>query len=148
MSDEQKHPGGRPRLYQSHKDFEERVEDYFKEVELNGKKPTLAGLCYSMGFEDKESFTNYSTYGVEFSRTVKRVKMRMEDDRQQLLLSKEKFTPGVALDLQNNHGWKNKTETELSGTDGGPIRTQGTVDVTGLSAEQLAVLASIPVAGE
>ncbi len=37
---------------------------------------------------------------------------------------------------------------EHTGTDGGPIRTQGTVDVTGLSAEQLAVLASIPVAGE
>lgn len=41
-----------------------------------------------------------------------------------------------------------KITQEHTGTDGGPIRTQGTVDVTGLSAEQLAVLASIPVAGE
>lgn len=41
-----------------------------------------------------------------------------------------------------------KITQEHTGTDGGPIRTEGTVDVTGLSAEQLAVLASIPVAGE
>lgn len=41
-----------------------------------------------------------------------------------------------------------KITQEHTGADGGPIRTQGTVDVTGLSAEQLAVLASIPVAGE
>jgi len=40
-----------------------------------------------------------------------------------------------------------KITQEHTGADGGPIRTQGTVDVTGLSAEQLAVLASIPVQG-
>lgn len=41
-----------------------------------------------------------------------------------------------------------KITQEHTGADGGPIQSQATVDVTGLSAEQLAVLASIPVAGE
>ncbi len=40
-----------------------------------------------------------------------------------------------------------KITQEHTGADGGPIQSQATVDVTGLSAEQLAVLASIPVQG-
>ena len=143
MTDTPKHPGGRPRLYQSHDEFADKVESYFDEVEANGKKPTLAGLCYFMGFDDKESFTHYSTYGVEFSRTVKRVKMRMEDDRQQSLLSKDKFTPGIALDLQNNHGWRNKTDHELTGADGGPMVTQTRLKLDGLSDEELVTMGAL-----
>lgn len=44
--------------------------------------------------------------------------------------------------------WADRQAHEHTGADGGPIQSQATVDVTGLSAEQLAVLASIPVAGE
>lgn len=53
-----------------------------------------------------------------------------------------------ALARMNPKRYGDKITQEHTGADGGPIRTQGTVDVTGLSAEQLAVLASIPVAGE
>lgn len=135
MTEQEKHPGGRPRLYDDPETFADKVDAYFAEVETKGKKPTLAGLCLSMGFIDKESFSNYANYGEEFSRTVKRAKLMMEDDRQQLLLSKERFTPGVALDLQNNHGWKNKSETELSGPNGGPIQSQSVV--MGVKAEDV-----------
>ncbi len=115
---------GRPRLYQDHDSFAAKVDEYFAFVEDKGKKPTLAGLAYHMGFDDRESVSTYATYGPDFSRTVKRAKLLMEDDRQQSLLSKDKFTPGIALDLKNNHGWKDKTEQELSGPDGGPVTIQ------------------------
>ena len=41
--------------------------------------------------------------------------------------------------------WRDKIDHELTGADGGPIQSQATVDVTGLSPEQLQALASIPV---
>ncbi len=113
---------GRPRLYNDPESFAQAAEDYFALCEARDRKPTLAGLCLHMGFCDRESFSHYASYGPEYSRTVTRTKLRMEDDRQQALLSKDKFTPGIALDLQNNHGWRNKSETEVSGPNGGPIQ--------------------------
>ena len=40
--------------------------------------------------------------------------------------------------------WRDVSGVELSGVGGKPIETRTTLDVTGLSDEQLAVLASIP----
>lgn len=136
---------GRPRVYQDAETFSTKVDDYFGDCEERERKPTLAGLCVFMGFSDKESFSNYATYGEEFSRTVKRTKLLMEDDRQQLLLSKDKFTPGVALDLQNNHGWKNKSETELTGANGGPVETVNWV--AGADEELLRAVAALKGSG-
>lgn len=128
MSDsEVKSVMGRPRLYTDPQLFSDKVDDYFADCEVRERKPTLAGLCVFMGFYDKDSFVHYQNYGPDFSRTVSRAKLLMEDDRHQLLLSKDKFTPGVAFDLKNNHGWKDKTETELTGANGGPVETKSWV---------------------
>jgi hypothetical protein len=98
-----------------------------------------------MGFEDKESFSTYASYGSEFSRTVNKTRMRIEDDRWQSLIDKGEFTPGLIFDLKNNHGWKDQTQQEVSGPNGAPIQTEGKLDVTGLTPEQLRALASIKV---
>lgn len=103
---------GRPRLYDSWEAFDAKADEYFAHVEATGKRPTLAGLCLFMGFCDKESFTNYATYGDDFSRTVNKARLRMEEDRWQSLNDKGAFTPGLIFDLKNNHGWKDKTEVE------------------------------------
>jgi hypothetical protein len=112
---------GRPRLYQDHKVFAEKVDAYFAHLEDTGKRPTLAGISYYLGFEDRETFSSYASEGDDFARTIKRAKMRMEDDRWQSLIDKNTFTPGLIFDLKNNHGWKDKTEQELTGADGGPL---------------------------
>lgn len=106
---------GRPRLYEDASKFNSAVEDYFSKCEAEDKRPTLSGLSYSMGFADRETFVDYADYGEDFSRTVKTARLRIEDDRWQQLLSKDKFTPGVIFDLKNNHGWKDKVENELTG---------------------------------
>ena len=103
-------PGGRPRLYQSAEAFAAKANEYFETVELKGKMPTLAGLSLFLGFDDKESFSHYASYGEEFSRTVKRARMIIEDDRNQRLANAA--CTGVIFDLKNNHGWKDKTEVE------------------------------------
>lgn len=125
VSEEQTHPGGRPRLYSDPKQFAERVDAYFTEREVQeDKPPTIAGLAYFLGFSDRHALAEYEGYGPEFSATVKRARLKIEDDRSSRLLGKDTFTPGVIFDLKNNHGWKDKSEQELSGPNGGPLQVQ------------------------
>lgn len=116
--------GGRPRLYPDEKVFADAVEAYFASCEQTGKRPTLSGLSYALGFEDRETFSNYAGYGDGYSRTVKRAKLQIGDWLEQRLTDKNLFTPGIIFDLKNNHGWKDKTEQELTGADGGPVQLQ------------------------
>jgi hypothetical protein len=136
---------GRPRLYPKHKPFNDAVEGYFALCKEGQQRPTLSGLSYHLGFEDRETFSNYAGYGDEFSRTVKRAKLQIADWLEQRLTNKETFTPGIIFDLKNNHGWRDATQSELSGPNGGPIRTDSRLDVGSLTDDQLRALASIPV---
>lgn len=106
--------GGRPRLYDNPEEFAEKVGAYFVACEADSKRPTLSGLSYALGFEDRETFSNYAGYGEGFSRTVKRAKLLIADWLEQRLTDKNFFTPGIIFDLKNNHGWKDKTEQEVT----------------------------------
>jgi hypothetical protein len=107
--------GGRERRYQDHAEFDALVESYFKDCETKGAKPTLAGISLHLGFCDKETFGSYDAVSFEFARTIKKARMRIEDNRHQLLINKDTFTPGVIFDLKNNHGWKDKHDFEVTG---------------------------------
>lgn len=107
---------GRPRLYQDAESFAAKVEGYFAFCEENDKSPTLSGLSYYMGFADKQSFGDYERFGEDYSLTVKRVRLRIEADRHERVICKDTFTPGLIFDLKNNHGWKDKTEQEITVT--------------------------------
>lgn len=107
-------PAHRPRLYETHEAFEAKTEEYFNS-EDGIALPTLSGLSLFLGFSDRESFSNYATYGEEFSRTVNKARLRIEHHRHKALVMKETFTPGIIFDLKNNHGWKDKTEVEVTG---------------------------------
>lgn len=113
---------GRPRLWPEPKAFEAKILEYFEAQKEDGKPPTIAGLCYFLGFSDKQALTAYEGYGDDFSLPVKKARLRIEQDRSERLLGKDTFTPGVIFDLKNNHGWRDKSEQELSGPDGGPIQ--------------------------
>lgn len=107
--------GGRPRLFQSPEAFEEKANAYFAQL-TSEDRPTLAGLCLFMGFCDKESFSNYASYGEEFFRTIKRTQLRIEADRHNRLIGKDTFTPGVIFDLKNNHGWVDQQTVNMTVT--------------------------------
>lgn len=110
---------GRPRLYDDPEVFAEKAEAYFAHAEVEGKMPTLSGICIFLGFHDKESFSNYASYGEAFSRTVKSARLKIEEDRNQRLANPA--CTGVIFDLKHNHGWTDKSQTELTGAEGGPI---------------------------
>lgn len=117
MSDAESTELGRPRRYKSATELQAAVDRYFDEAD----KPTMSGLAYALGFEDRDSFARYEEYGPDFSRTVKRARLRIEQDRHERLIDRDKFTAGVIFDLKNNHGWKDMSQQELSGPNGGPI---------------------------
>jgi hypothetical protein len=113
---------GRPREYQDAVAFAEKVSAYFDDCIDSEKRPTLSGLSYWLGFEDRETFSSYANEGPDFARTVKRAKLQIADWLEQRLTDKNTFTPGIIFDLKNNHGWKDKTEQELTGAEGGPVQ--------------------------
>lgn len=135
MSDEEKHAGGRPRLYDDPQIFSDTTDDYFNAVETAGKLPTLSGLCLHLGFVDKQSFSRYEEYGEEFSLTVKKARLKIEDDRHQRLANPA--CTGVIFDLKVNHGWQDKVVTELTGADGGPVKTEAVVDWSGVPSDAI-----------
>ena len=123
MSDDEidKPTAGRPRLYSDPAVFAAKTRDYFEDIEAKGKMPTMAGLCLHLGFYDRESFSRYAEYGDDFSRTVKAARLMIEDDRHQRLANPA--CTGVIFDLKVNHGWQDKTVSELTGPNGGPVET-------------------------
>lgn len=134
---------GRPRLYDDPDAFAAKTDEYFASVETSGKAPTIAGLCLFLGFVSRDSFGEYEKYGPAFSPTVKSARLRIEEDRNQRLMDRSGFTPGVIFDLKNNHGWTDRSALEHSGPNGGPIPVQHALDLSGMTDDQLAALAPL-----
>lgn len=107
--------GGRPRLIESPEQMQEMAEAFFADREAKNKPPTIAGLCYALGFSERHALSEYEKRS-EFSATVKRLRMRIEQDRNECLILKETFTPGLIFDLKNNHNWVDKQEVQHSGS--------------------------------
>lgn len=79
--------------------------------------PLVSGLAYILGMST-EAFRNYEQKD-DFLATVKRAKQRIEISLETRLAGNA--VTGSIFNLKNNFGWKDKTEQELTGKDGGPI---------------------------
>jgi len=110
---------GRPPLYDDPLVMEAKIDQYFDDLE-KGKPPTVAGLCYFLGFSDRGALSEYEKRE-GFSRTVKSARLRIEVDRSERLISSGTPTAGIIFDLTNNHNWKNPQHMKMSqDEDGGP----------------------------
>lgn len=105
--------GGKPKLWEDPDELEIAVDAYFEE--FNGsdaeRMPTWAGICYHLGFADKEGFQEYENYGERYSRIVKRARLRFEHDRNVRLLTQNNVA-GSIFDLKNNHDWQDRQQVE------------------------------------
>lgn len=120
---------GRPRIYQNVEDLDKAIEDYFfpveyDEIQENGvyvkkprperginKRPSLTGLTLALGFCDKSTVYDYQKRP-EFSHSIKRALAMVELFYEERL--SEQNVAGSIFALKN-FGWKDKTETEISG---------------------------------
>lgn len=128
--------GGAPPFYNDPNEMEKEIERYkeyikgeFDEVDANDKEgntykkkiwirepepATITGLCLFLGFESRQSFYDYGKKP-EFSYIINKARLFIEH-RYECGLHAEKVVGSIfAL---KNMGWKDKQETEHSGTMG------------------------------
>lgn len=119
-------PVGRPPFFRSAKEIETKVDEYFESlivkekdedtgemVESYTKPPTITGLALFLGFVSRQSFYEYKEKP-EFTYTIKRARLRVEQVYEQHLFSK---TPAGAIFALKNLGWSDKQE--IDHTSGG-----------------------------
>ena len=170
MTDMAKHPGGRPSSFDARfiKQAEamsalgltdaEMAEVFDVSVRtLHRWKLDSEEFCHALkaGKEIADERVARALYqnatGYEYRETQAiKVKTGQYEEKVELVeVEKHKpaeTTAGIFwLKNRRRDEWRDKVDHELTGADGGPIQSQATVDVTGLSPEQLQALASIPV---
>lgn len=123
--------GGRPSLYESSKDLEEKIEEYFEYVkgefhletdyDEDGKpvevkkwdrypEPiTITGLCLYLGFESRQSFYDYEKRD-GFSYIIKRARLRVENYYEKTGASADK--PTFQIFALKNMGWADRQEVD------------------------------------
>lgn len=100
--------GGRPAHYETPDDLREQVEAFFEWCLTEKIKSTVTGLCLYLGFSSRSSLDDYEKRSDEFSYIIKRSRLAVENSYE---------LSGQTIDIfaLKNMGWKDKSETELSG---------------------------------
>ena len=100
---------GRPKIFKSVEEVEEKINAYFKYCEDKDKPYTMSGLAYYLDV-DRKTIVNY-TKDEDYFPTIKkardRVQMQLEENA---LLNKSNPTFTI-FNLKNNFDWKDKIET-------------------------------------
>jgi hypothetical protein len=118
--------GGRPSKY--HETFIQEVDKFIEQRKKENKLPTLAGLAVQLNVTE-DTLANWAGKHKRFLGAINRLKHIQRD----ILItgvyedSKAHGSGGIFL-LINNHGFKNKTETDL--TSGGKPLPQPIVAIT------------------
>jgi len=84
--------------------------------------------------EHHPEFSDALTRGQEYSEAY------WIDRLQEMMTNKEANAPLVKLYFANRFGWQDRTAQEVTGANGGPIKTEAKIDPSGLSDSTLAEL--------
>lgn len=115
MADEEnKHAGGRPPIFETPDKLEAACKEY---IAGNPGKLTVTGLAMWLGFCDRQSLYDYEKKQ-EFSCIIKAARLAVENDYELALKS---TTCTGAIFALKNMGWKDKTETALTDSDGNAL---------------------------
>jgi hypothetical protein len=134
---------GRPLKFRSVEALQTAVDKYFascfeeiwhKNVDTNVWEPvldrkgnitmrqirpfTITGLALALN-TTRETLLDYEDKPA-YSDTIKKAKEIIHNYTEEQLMTRDKPT-GVIFNLKNNYGWRDRTETELTGKDGGAI---------------------------
>lgn len=129
--------GGRPPMYKSKEEIQEKIDKYFSDCEgevlkdeqgtpilnkyggviiMGSKPPTVTGLALALGFSTRQSLLNYQAQD-EFLDTITRAKSRVEQYAEERLFDRD-GSNGAQFSLKNNFkGWNadKKEENQQGG---------------------------------
>lgn len=127
--------GGRPPLYKSVEEIQEKIDQYFLDCDNNTeevfdkalgvvtvKKPlpyTIEGLGLALGFCSRKSFMDYEDK-IEFVNTIKKAKYKCLNNKLNGAMI-GKYNPTITIfDLKNNHDFRDVKEHDHT-TGGKPF---------------------------
>lgn len=129
--------GGRPPMYKSKEEIQEKIDKYFSDCEgevlkdeegnpilnkyggviiMGSKPPTITGLALALGFASRQALLNYQDRE-EFNDTITRAKSRVEQYAEERLFDRD-GSNGAQFSLKNNFkGWNadKKEENQQGG---------------------------------
>lgn len=117
---------GRPRIFNSQEELEQKIMEYWRRCEQNNKPYTLSGLALWIGV-DRKTLYNYSEKD-EFFPTIKKAKDIVEASMEERALTGENNVTFSIFALKNNFAWRDKQEIEHSG--------ETNMNVTTMTAEE------------
>jgi DNA-packaging protein gp3 len=120
---------GRPLKFATPQELQSRIDGYFAsaadEEGLLVRPVSITGLALWLD-TTRETLMDYQ-HRDEFSDTVKRAKLRVENFyEERLTVGRQAAGPIFAL---KNFGWRDEQQHALSGPDGGPIRSNAAVSL-------------------
>ena len=131
MDIEEQRKRGRPLLFESEEDLQEKIASYFQYcdkgeiIEVYDKKKqevvsivrkipyTVSGLCLYLDC-DRKTIINYSKKD-EFFHTIKRAKVKIENNLEVGSLNGSLQATPCIFNLKNNFEWVDKSEVENTG---------------------------------
>lgn len=149
---------GRPAHFENEADLKSKIDEYFQYIEgefeiIEGvnnegeaykericlrepENATITGLALFLGFESRQSVYDYEKNG-EFSYTIKKARLHVENSYEKALLSKNSTGAIFAL---KNFGWSDKQEIDHT-TKGQSLNDKA--DLSKLTDEELRIRAEI-----
>ena len=112
---------GQPPVYNNPQEMWDKAMEYFDSVQ----KPAITRLCLHLGFESRQSFYDYQKRP-GFSYTIKRLRMMIEAEYEELVTDRDHATAGVIFALKNL-GWSDKQE--IDHTSGGEKIVQSDTEI-------------------
>lgn len=97
----------RHKLYDDKNEFDKKVNEYFKECDINNKPYTMSGLANSLDM-DRRTLLNYSK-DEKFFLTIKKARQRVEQQLEENLYRLGNNS-GIIFNLKNNFNWKDNEE--------------------------------------
>ena len=112
---------GRPLRYQP-EEFYKKFLEYIADCKAQGKMlPNIAGFAFFADFS-RDTYYEYS-HKEGYSDTIKKIEAAFED----ITLNCKDPAKSIFY-LKNKFGYRDKTEQEISGPNGGPLRVSTMTD--------------------
>jgi hypothetical protein len=114
-------PAGRPLKYQP-EELYQKFSEYIADCREQKKMlPNVAGFAFFADF-DRDTYYEYAKRP-EFADTIKRIEVAFED-----FAINCKDPAKSIFYMKNKFGYRDKTEQEISGPNGGPIQVASMTD--------------------
>jgi len=101
---------GQPPYFKTPEELQKKIDEYFDEIEEKKERATITGIALYLGFCSRQSMYDYENRK-EYSYTIKKARLMIENRYEQGLGSKETVTGSIFALKQFK--WSDKVELDI-----------------------------------